>query len=134
MITKYGYCHLYDVESGVCIYMNRISADTVFVTAPLESSGGIIGVSRTGSVLSVAVDEAAVIPYIQGQLNNQALGVRFAMRNNLGGADDLFLQRFQQLFAAGQYAEAAKVAASAPQVRCAWLVFILYVRYKCRLA
>ena len=32
LITKFGYVHLYDIESGVCIYMNRISAETIFVT------------------------------------------------------------------------------------------------------
>jgi clathrin heavy chain len=24
LITKYGYVHLYDMESGACIYTNRI--------------------------------------------------------------------------------------------------------------
>ena len=33
LITKYGYVHLYDIESGTLIYQNRISADTIFVTA-----------------------------------------------------------------------------------------------------
>ena len=50
MITKYGYIHLYDIESGTCIYMNRISGDTIFVTAPHEASNGIIGVNRKGQV------------------------------------------------------------------------------------
>ena len=48
LITKYGYVHLYDCETGVCIYMNRISAETIFVTAPHEPSNGIIGVNRKG--------------------------------------------------------------------------------------
>uniref|UniRef100_A0A667HBR1 Clathrin heavy chain n=1 Tax=Lynx canadensis TaxID=61383 RepID=A0A667HBR1_LYNCA len=48
LITKYGYLHMYDLESGVCIYMNRISADTIFVTAPHESTSGIIGVNKKG--------------------------------------------------------------------------------------
>lgn len=43
LITKYGYIHMYDIESGTCIYMNRISSETIFVTAPHESTGGIIG-------------------------------------------------------------------------------------------
>lgn len=43
LITKYGYIHMYDIESGTCIYMNRISSDTIFVTAPHETTGGIIG-------------------------------------------------------------------------------------------
>lgn len=50
LITKYGYIHLYDLESGVCIYMNRISAETIFVTAPHETTSGIIGVNKKGQV------------------------------------------------------------------------------------
>ena len=50
LITKYGYIHLYDLESGVCIYMNRISAETIFVTAPHELTSGIIGVNKKGQV------------------------------------------------------------------------------------
>lgn len=115
VITKYGYCHVYDVETGTCIYMNRISGETIFVTCPHDSTGGIMGINRKGQVLSVTIDESFAVQHIQNVLQNQALGVRFAMRNNFGGAEDLFLQRFHQLLSAGQYAEAAKVAASAPQ-------------------
>ena len=50
MITKYGYVHLYDLETGTCIYMNRISGDTIFVTAFYEPTSGIIGVNRKGQV------------------------------------------------------------------------------------
>ena len=53
VITKYGYIHLYDIETATCIYMNRISGDTIFVTAPHDSSSGIIGVNRKGQVASV---------------------------------------------------------------------------------
>jgi len=115
LITKYGYIHMYDIESGTCIFMNRISADTIFVTAPHESSGGIIGVNRKGQVLSVTVDEEQIIPYITNVLQNTDLALRLAVRNNLSGAEDLFVQRFNTLFTSGQYAEAAKIAASAPK-------------------
>lgn len=50
LITKYGYIHLYDLETGTCIYMNRISGETIFVTAPHEATAGIIGVNRKGQV------------------------------------------------------------------------------------
>uniref|UniRef100_A0A8C2KZU7 Clathrin, heavy chain-like 1 n=1 Tax=Cyprinus carpio TaxID=7962 RepID=A0A8C2KZU7_CYPCA len=50
LITKYGYFHMYDLESGVCIYMNRISAETIFVTAAHESTSGVIGVNKKGQV------------------------------------------------------------------------------------
>ena len=65
LITKYGYVHLYDIETGTLIYQNRISADTIFVTAQHDASNGIIGVNRRGLVLSVSMDEETVIPYIQ---------------------------------------------------------------------
>ena len=38
-----------------------------------------------------------------------------AVRNNLGGADQLFVSKFNDLFARGSYSEAAKVAANAPK-------------------
>lgn len=41
---------MYDLESGMCIYMNRISADTIFVTTPHEPTSGIIGVNKKGQV------------------------------------------------------------------------------------
>ncbi|XP_040566519.1 LOW QUALITY PROTEIN: clathrin heavy chain 1 [Lepeophtheirus salmonis] len=115
LITKYGYVHLYDIESGNCIYMNRISAETIFVTAPHEPTNGIIGVNRKGQVLSVSVDEDNIINYISTNLNNPEMALRFAVRNNLGGADDLLIKKFNTLFSNGQYSEAAKIAANAPK-------------------
>ncbi|XP_023236674.1 clathrin heavy chain 1 [Centruroides sculpturatus] len=115
LITKYGYIHLYDLESGICIYMNRITADTIFVTAPHDASSGIIGVNRKGQVLSVCVEEESIIPYINNILQNPDLALRMAVRNNLSGAEELFVRKFNSLFTGAQYAEAAKVAANAPK-------------------
>jgi len=115
VVTKYGFIHLYDLESGTCIYMNRISGDTIFVTAEHEASSGILGVNRKGQVLSVSVDENKIIPYIINTLNNTELALKLASRGGLPGADDLYVQRFNQLFATGAYGEAAKVAANSPR-------------------
>lgn len=115
LITKCGYIHLYDIESGVCIYMNRISSETIFVTASHEATSGIIGVNKKGQVLSVSVDEDTIIPYITTTLQNADLALRIAARNNLPGAEDLFARKFNQLFAAGSYSDAAKIAAKAPK-------------------
>ncbi|XP_045469478.1 clathrin heavy chain [Harmonia axyridis] len=115
LITKYGYAHMYDIESGICIYMNRISSETIFVTAPHEATGGIIGVNRRGQVLSVSVDEDNIIRYVSGVLHNHDLALRIASRNDLAGAEDLFVSKFQMLFQNGQYTEAAKIAANAPK-------------------
>ena len=38
-----------------------------------------------------------------------------AVRNNLGGADQLFVTKFNELFGRGSYSEAAKLAANAPK-------------------
>ncbi|KAF5908200.1 clathrin heavy chain 1 isoform X4, partial [Clarias magur] len=115
LITKYGYIHLYDLETGTCIYMNRISGETIFVTAPHEATSGIIGVNRKGQVLSVCVEEENIIPYITNVLQNPDLALRMAVRNNLAGAEELFARKFNNLFAGGNYSEAAKVAANAPK-------------------
>ena len=66
-------------------------------------------------VLSVSVDEDNIIPYINSMLNNPDLALRMAVRNNLAGAEDLFVRKFNQLFQNGSYMEAAKVAANAPK-------------------
>ncbi|XP_054097671.2 clathrin heavy chain 2 isoform X9 [Callithrix jacchus] len=115
LITKCGYLHLYDLESGVCIYMNCISADTIFVTAPHKPTSGIIGVNKKGQVLSVCVEEDNIVNYAANVLQNPELGLRLAIRSNLAGAEELFVRKFGTLFAQGSYAEAARVAASAPK-------------------
>ncbi|XP_026877964.2 clathrin heavy chain 1 isoform X3 [Electrophorus electricus] len=115
LITKYGYVHMYDLESGACIYMNRISAETIFVTAAHESTSGIIGVNKKGQVLSVCVEEENIVNYTTSVLQNPELGLRLALRSDLPGAEELFTHKFNTLFSQGSYAEAAKVAASAPK-------------------
>ncbi|KAI0343145.1 clathrin heavy chain 1 [Trametopsis cervina] len=115
LVTKYGFIHLYDLESGACIYMNRISGETIFVTAEYEATHGIIGVNKKGQVLSVNVDESTVIPYILTTLNNTELAFKLASRANLPGADDLYIKQYQALFQAGNFAEAAKIAANSPR-------------------
>lgn len=124
LVTKYGFIHLYDLESGACVYMNRISGETIFVTAEHEATNGIIGVNKKGQVLSVNVDEQTIIPYILTTLNNTELAFKLASRANLPGADDLYVQQYQQLFQSGQFGEAAKVAANSPRVRTHFHLFL----------
>jgi clathrin heavy chain len=115
LVTKFGYVHLFDLATATTIYMNRISAETIFVTAPHSQTNGIVGINRQGQVLSVSVDEANVIPYICNTLGNPQLAIELASRANLPGAEDLFARQFNALFSQGQYVEAAKVAADSPQ-------------------
>ncbi|KAG0798102.1 hypothetical protein G6F22_004554 [Rhizopus arrhizus] len=115
LVTKMGYIHLYDLETGTCIFMNRISGETVFVTAEHEPSSGIIGVNKKGQVLSVSIDEDNIIPYILNNLGNTELAFKLASRGGLPGADDLYVARFNQLFSTGNFGEAAKIAATSPR-------------------
>ena len=66
-------------------------------------------------VLSVSIDEENIINYINSNLQNPDLALRFAVRNNLGGADELFIRKFNTCFQNGQYSDAAKIAANAPK-------------------
>ncbi|TFY72317.1 hypothetical protein EVG20_g697 [Dentipellis fragilis] len=115
LATKYGFIHLYDLESGACIYMNRISGETIFVATEHEATNGILCVNRKGQVLSVSVDEGTLVPYILQTLNNTELAFKLASRANLPGADDLYIKQYQQLFQSGQFGEAAKIAANSPR-------------------
>jgi clathrin heavy chain len=60
-------------------------------------------------VLSVTIDEDTIVSYIVNNLSNQDLALRVAFRNNLSGAEDLFIRKFNTLFQNAQYTEAAKV-------------------------
>lgn len=115
MITKYGFIHLYDLESGTCIFMNRISSETIFITAPDSESAGVVGVNRKGQVLAVSVDENTIIHYLLQNPANTSLAVKLASRAGLPGADDLYRQQYNQLVVSGNWAEAAKVAANSPR-------------------
>jgi hypothetical protein len=64
LVTKYGYIHVFDIESGTLIYMNRISADTMFVTAPYQPTSGIIAVNRKGQVRET--NESLLITSLDG--------------------------------------------------------------------
>ena len=72
LVTKFGFIHLYEIETGQCVYMNRISGDTIFTTAAYEQTNGILGVNRKGQVLSVSVDEDTIVPYIQRELHSNS--------------------------------------------------------------
>lgn len=115
LVTKYGFIHLYDLESGTCIFMNRISAETIFITAPDADSSGIIGINRQGQVLSVSVDENTIVGYLLSNPANAELAYKLASKAGLPGADNLYEQRFEQLFQSSNYQEAAKIAANSPR-------------------
>ena len=115
LVTKYGFIHLYDLETGACIFMNRISSETIFTTSADSESSGIVGVNRKGQVLAVSVDEQTIIPYLLQNPANSTLAVKLASRAGLAGADNLYQQQFEQLCSQGEFLEAAKIAANSPR-------------------
>jgi clathrin heavy chain len=114
-ISKMGYLHMFDAYSAKPVYMARISQDPTFVATEHTASGGILGITRRGSVIKVDVNENTLVPYIMGQLGDQQLATEIASRLNLGGADELYVSQFNQLLAANDIAGAARVAASSPR-------------------
>lgn len=113
IVTKLGFIHLYDAETGAAVFMNRISADPVFAACP-EADKGILVVNRKGQVLSVELNEQTAVHYALTQLNNAGLAIALAGRAGLPGAENLYAQHFEQLLGSGQYTEAARVAATSP--------------------
>uniref|UniRef100_A0A166BZ42 Clathrin heavy chain n=1 Tax=Daucus carota subsp. sativus TaxID=79200 RepID=A0A166BZ42_DAUCS len=139
VITKLGLLFVYDLETATAVYRNRISPDPIFLTSEASSAGGFYAINRRGQVLLATVNEATIVPFVSGQLNNLELAVNLAKRGNLPGAENLasllsftspverniwyfiyicgflVVQRFQELFAQTKYKEAAELAAESPQ-------------------
>lgn len=114
LITKFGFIHIFDLITSTLIFSNRISSETVFVAAESRSNSGILAVNRKGQVLSVTIDETHIVPYLVSHGHTE-VAILMAHRNDLPGADDLFVTRFAQLIQAGDFVEAAKVAARSPR-------------------
>ncbi|XP_020680390.1 clathrin heavy chain 1 [Dendrobium catenatum] len=115
VITKLGLLFVYDLETAAAVYRNRISPDPIFLTSEASSIGGFYAINRRGQVLLATVNEATIVPFVSGQLNNLELAVNLAKRGNLPGAENLVVQRFQELFSQTKYKEAAELAAESPQ-------------------
>eukprot|EP00252_Welwitschia_mirabilis_P023463 TRINITY_DN662_c0_g1_i4.p1 TRINITY_DN662_c0_g1~~TRINITY_DN662_c0_g1_i4.p1 ORF type:complete len:1707 (+),score=385.71 TRINITY_DN662_c0_g1_i4:318-5438(+) len=115
VITKLGLLFVYDLETASAVYRNRISPDPIFLTSEASSVGGFYAINRRGQVLLATVNESTIIPFVSGQLNNLELAVNLAKRGNLPGAENLVVQRFQELFSQMKYKEAAELAAESPQ-------------------
>lgn len=117
VLTKYGFIHLYDLESGSNLFVNRISAEPVFTAAPYNDGKGIIAINKAGQVLAVQVLRENIVPYVLHKLLNVPLALALASRGDFPGAENLFQQQFMACLNQGDYANAAKLAASSSQLR-----------------
>ena len=114
LVTKFGYLYVLDVESGTLIFQNRISTEAIFTTCLNSVSGGLLGINRLGQVMHVQMDDANVIKYLQGNLQNMDLAMKVAARVKLPGAEQLYSANFDQILQSGDIAAAALMAAKSP--------------------
>ncbi|CCG24545.1 Chc1 protein [Candida orthopsilosis Co 90-125] len=117
ILTKYGFIHLYDMESGSNLFVNRITADPVFTASSYNNGTGLLTINKSGQVLSVEVSRDKIIPYVLEKLANVPLAISLAGRGGFPGAENLLNQQFQTYLNQGDYTNAAKVAASSEQLR-----------------
>ncbi|CCK68510.1 clathrin heavy chain KNAG_0B00620 [Huiozyma naganishii CBS 8797] len=117
ILTKYGFIHLYELETGTNLFVNRITAESVFTAASYHDNNGIACINKKGQVLAVEISTSQIVPYILEKLSNVTLALTVAKRGGLPGADDLFSKQFETLLQQGDYQNAAKVAASSQSLR-----------------
>lgn len=117
LLTKYGFIHLYELETGTNLFVNRITAESVFTAASYHDKNGIACINKKGQVLAVEIDKSQIVPYILNKLSNVSLALTVATRGGLPGADDLFTKQFDTLLSQNDYQGAAKVAASSQSLR-----------------
>ncbi|KAF2749326.1 clathrin heavy chain [Sporormia fimetaria CBS 119925] len=115
IITKFGFIHLHDLETGTALFLNRISEETVFATTRDSDGRGVVVVNKRGQVLHTVVREDTLVPYVMDNPACADIAIRLASKGGLPGADQVFQSRFESLMQAGQYVDAAKVAASSPR-------------------
>lgn len=113
MTTKSGYVYMFDVHTGKTVYRAKVTNETIFLTCPSETAGGVFGITvRTGKVLRFQLNQQQIVPYIMNTLRDPDLAIKLAGRLNLPGAEQLMAAQFEQLIGTGQVAEAAKVVAA----------------------
>lgn len=117
LLTKYGFIHLYELETGTNLFVNRITAESVFTATSYDNNNGISCINKKGQVLAVEISTSQIVPYILNKLSNVSLALTVASRGGLPGADNLFQKQFESLLSQGDYQGAAKVAASSNQLR-----------------
>jgi clathrin heavy chain len=115
VITKFGFIHLHDLETGTALFLNRISEETVFTSTRDSDGRGVVVINKRGQVLHTTIREDTLIPYVMDNPACAEIAYKLASKGGLPGADQLYQQRFESLMQQGQYADAAKVAASSPR-------------------
>lgn len=74
LLTKYGYLYLCEMETSSCLCCTRISLDLIFTSTLNTATQGIIGVTRSGQVLTIDVKKDGLVDYVRdtAKKTNQA--------------------------------------------------------------
>lgn len=74
VLSKYGYLYLCDMETSTCLCCTRISLEVIFTSTLNSETRGIIGVTRSGQVLTVDIKKEDLINYVRdtAKKGNQA--------------------------------------------------------------
>eukprot|EP01006_Ploeotia_vitrea_P036086 TRINITY_DN65965_c0_g2_i1.p1 TRINITY_DN65965_c0_g2~~TRINITY_DN65965_c0_g2_i1.p1 ORF type:complete len:1702 (-),score=356.35 TRINITY_DN65965_c0_g2_i1:154-5214(-) len=115
LVTRTGYLYLFDVFTATLIYSDMVTQEPIFVTSPEEKTNGLLGVSTSGKLMSIHVNENTIVRYIHQNLGNYELAVGIAARADLGGADELFTEKFTALLQQMNIQEAVQLVAKAPR-------------------
>lgn len=65
VVTKYGYLYMCDMETAMCLCCTRIAVDVIFTSTLNTDTQGILGVTRTGQVLTVDLKKDGFISYLR---------------------------------------------------------------------
>lgn len=118
LATNSGNLYIYEITKGVLIVRCKISEDSLMFSSKNSATGGMIYISKSGKVISVDINKNNFLPFImnccKGVNGIMELCTNMAGRYALPGAENIFLNLFQNYMQNGQFAEAAKICRDTP--------------------
>ena len=121
IMSKFGHMFLYELTTGALLFRQQISApqDSVFIGSKNSITDGILVISKSGSLISAALDEKGYISHMVTQCSYaipdvSTVALKLAARYSLPGCDNLFVDLFNNMLVSGNYQGAAKIASQAP--------------------
>ena len=113
MITRSGMLSLIDCSSGVKIFSDRISDQTIFCAVPNDAEGFQV-VNAVGGVLSIKVKESEILQYFSSNLNDKALAASIASNTGLPGGQELVQSSLKDFLDAKDIDNAIKCVLQSP--------------------
>ena len=119
IISKFGHLFIYELTTGALLFRQSISQDSVFIGSKNSINDGILVISKSGSLISAAIDEKSYIAHLVTQCGYaipdvNTVALKLAARYSLPGCDTLFVDLFNNMLVSGNYQGAAKIASQAP--------------------